>query len=98
MRKKREKGKRAGKDWRGGGEDFGPGGGIRGGVADTLCWRRQSRIFLFHGSPANRTYGGDLCGESWRKQRCTPSYVWAFYCMRNPICMCLICFHTIKAF
>ncbi len=42
MRKRREKGERAGKYLRGRGEDF-------GGVADELRRRRRSRNFRFHG-------------------------------------------------
>jgi hypothetical protein len=72
MRKRREKAERAGKDLRGRGEDF-------GGVADELRRRRRSRNFPFHGSPAERTYAGDLRRGSWRKRRRTPSCARAFW-------------------
>ncbi len=66
MRKRREKGERAGKDLRGGGEDFGQGGGILEGVAEELRRRRRSRIFRFH-------------GFARRKLRRTPSCARAFW-------------------
>ncbi len=75
-KKKREnfpfKGERAGKVLRGGGEDFGQGGGIVGGVADELRRRRRSINFRCHGSPAERTYVADLRRGSWRKRKRMP--------------------------
>ncbi len=59
---------------RGGGEDFGQGGGIVGGVQ-----RRRSRNFRCHGSPAERTYAGDLRRGPRRKRSRASSCARAFY-------------------
>lgn len=63
---------------RGGGGDFGQGGGIVGGVADEILRPGRGRKFRCHGSPAERTYASDLCRGSWRKRSRTPSCARAF--------------------